>query len=151
MWGGVFNPIIPVFRSRPGDWRSEIPERMTGADIAHGYVEFFEPDAFVEAEPDLLEKVGLGTIRDKHGIHRRVIPLQELLSCRSDHDWSELSVGIGVNDVLKHIYETERRFELRDKHPAIVVKQSQGNSLVEAMFGLYPSRQALGLHSQELS
>ena len=112
---------------------------MTGADIAHGYVEFFEPDAFVEAEPDLLEKVGLGTIRDKHGIHRRVIPLQELLSCRSDHDWSELSVGIGVNDVLKHIYETERRFELRDKHPAIVVKQSQGNSLVEAMFGLYPS------------
>ena len=47
LWGGVYNPIIPIFRPQPKDWRTELPELMTGAEIARGYVEFFEPDAFV--------------------------------------------------------------------------------------------------------
>ena len=115
---------------------------MTGAEITRGYVEFFEPDAFVEAEPDLLEKVGLGSIRDKRRIHRRIMPLQELLTCQRNRTWSEPTIGLGVIDVLRHIYETERRFELRDKHPAILIKQSGATALVEAMFGLYPSDQS---------
>ena len=144
MWGGMYNPIIPVFRSRPNDWRTEFPKRLTGADITRGYVRFFEPDAFVEADPNLLEKIGLGAVRDKDGIRKRVIPLRELLSCQGHHNWSELAMGLGVIDVLKHIYENERRFELRDKHPACLVKSSRGTALVEAMFGLYPTDKPSG-------
>ena len=139
LWGGAYNPIIPVFRSQPEDWRPDIPERLTGAEIARGYVEFFEPDAFVEADSNLLEKIGLGAIRDKHGVHERIIPLEELLACQSHHDWSELAMGLGVIDVLKHVYETEQRFELRDKHPACLVKPNRGTAFVEAMFGVYPT------------
>ena len=139
LWGGAYNPIIPIFRSQPVDWRPEIPERLTGAEIARGYVEFFEPDAFVEAEPNLLEKIGLGAIRDNQRIHQHVIPLEEFLACQNHRDWSELAMSLGVIDVLKHLYETERRFELRDKHPAYLVKSKRGTAFVEAMFGCYPT------------
>ena len=60
LWGGIYNPIIPVFRERPAEWSEDIPDFLTGAEIARGYVEFFEPDVFVEAKPNLLERIGLG-------------------------------------------------------------------------------------------
>jgi hypothetical protein len=48
MWGGKYNPIIPVFRKPPKAWVAEFPGDVTGLEIARGYIQFFEPDAFVE-------------------------------------------------------------------------------------------------------
>jgi hypothetical protein len=50
LWGGAYNPIIPVFKSTPKDWRDERFERLKGPAIARGYINFFEPDVYVEAE-----------------------------------------------------------------------------------------------------
>lgn len=138
LWGGAYNPIIPVFRNRPRDWHPDIPDFLTGAEIARGYVEFFEPDVFVEAEPDLLERIGLGALRNTTGLRRPVIPLDALLACRQNRDWSELAFGLGIVDVLQHVYESEQRFQLREPHSAYLVKRHRGTGLVEALFGLYP-------------
>jgi hypothetical protein len=54
LWGGIYNPIIPVFDRPPKEWRSDIYERFKGPAIAKGYVRFFEPDVYVEAEEGLL-------------------------------------------------------------------------------------------------
>ena len=139
LWGGVYNPIIPVFRNRPRDWRPDVPDLLTGAQIGRGYVDFFEPDVFVEAESNLLERIGLGAIRTTTGLRRPVIPLDALLACRRNRDWSELDLGLGIMDVLKDVYETERRFQLRDVRPSYLVKARPGTGLVEALFGLYPN------------
>ena len=139
LWGGAYNPIIPVFRKHPRDWRPDGPRSLTGAQIARGYVEFFEPDVFVEAELGLLEKIGLGALRRTAGFQDPVIPLDALLACRANRDSSDLVFGLGILDVLKHVYESERRFELRDAHPAYLVKKQRGTGLVEALFGLYPN------------
>ena len=140
LWGGVYNPIIPVFRSRPKEWRNE---PLSGAETARGYVEFFEPEAFVEASPGLLEKIGLGQLRSKHWTCRRVVPLDELLVYQSYSNRTELEIGLGIIDVLRHVYENERRFTLRDPRPACLVRPQQGTALVEALFGSYPSEQPL--------
>ncbi len=50
LWGGMYNPIIPVFRAAPKEWRGVWPEFVKGYDVAKGYVRFFEPDVYVEAE-----------------------------------------------------------------------------------------------------
>ena len=139
LWGGAYNPIIPVFRNRPRDWRPDVPDSLTGAQIGRGYVEFFEPDVFVEAEPNLLERIGLGAIRKTTGFRRPVIPLDALLACRRNRDWSEFEFGLGIMDVLKDVYESEQRFELRDARPAYLVERRPGTGLVEALFGLYPN------------
>ena len=48
LWGGVYNPIIPVFRNRPQDSRPDVPDSLTGAQVARGYVEFRDAGAEVE-------------------------------------------------------------------------------------------------------
>lgn len=54
LWGGLFNPIIPVFRKPPAEWRPQKFERLKGREVAKGYVRFFEPVVYVEAEKGLL-------------------------------------------------------------------------------------------------
>ena len=139
LWGGIYNPIIPVFRNRPRDWRPDVPDSLTGAQIGCGYVEFFEPDVFVEAEPNLLERIGLAALRTTPGLHSPVIALDALLSCGRYGDWPELGAGLGIMDVLRDVYENERRFQLRDERPAYLVERQPGTGLVETLFGLYPS------------
>lgn len=64
LWGGTFNPIIPIFRNTPRVWREDrVFRRLTGKEIAKGYVKFFEPDAYVETVEGLLEEAGLGVLR----------------------------------------------------------------------------------------
>ena len=139
LWGGMYNPIIPVFRIRPKEWRKDISEQLTGADVARGYIKFFEPDAFVESEPNLLEKIGIHGFRDNSMFRNRVFQLEDLLTCQRFYDWSELSIGLSVFDILKHVHESEQRFELRDKNPAYLVKSNSNTSLIEAVFGRYPT------------
>jgi hypothetical protein len=50
IWGGLYNPIIPVFRTPPKEWKPEPFDRLRGLSVARGYLKFFEPDVYIEAE-----------------------------------------------------------------------------------------------------
>ncbi|MBK8545476.1 MAG: hypothetical protein IPL62_19270 [Caulobacteraceae bacterium] len=144
LWGGVYNPIIPVFRSPPPEWRPTHPERIKGVAVARGYIEFFEPDAFVEAEEGLLDAIGMEALRERHTLHSRVIPLNRFLAKLDHRDWSEPTLGLGIVDALRHIYETEQRFQLRDKRPAYLVRSEGSSAVAEAVFGVYPTEKPAG-------
>ncbi|MET3912834.1 hypothetical protein ABID59_007207 [Bradyrhizobium sp. S3.3.6] len=138
LWGGLFNPIIPIFDRPPGEWKSPY-ERLKGSAIAKGYVRFFEPDVYVEAEAGLLERAGLGALRQEHGLHTQVIVLADLFKPENGRSYSEPAFGLNLHDVLAHIYRTEQRFVLRDKGESILVKPQRGNALAEAVFGVFPT------------
>lgn len=140
VWGGLYNPIIPVFRSPPKHWQPEPFERITGLAVAKGYVNFFEPDVYVESEPGLLEDTGLATLREKHTIHPHVLSLNEFLTPRDHRDWSEPAFGLNIRDVLEHIYKTEQQFQPRDKQTSLLVTPEHDNALVESVFGTYPTQ-----------
>jgi hypothetical protein len=74
LWGGTYNPIIPVFT--PKEWKQEIYERFNGPAIAKGYVRFFEPDVCVETETGLLEEASLGALRQQLALHPQVITMR---------------------------------------------------------------------------
>ena len=46
LWGGSFNPIVPVFRHKPKAWRDQI-ERTSAKGVAEGLVQSFDPDYVV--------------------------------------------------------------------------------------------------------
>jgi hypothetical protein len=144
MWGGVYNPIIPVFRVGPKEWRRTPWERARGLDVAKGYVEFFEPDAFVEAEHGLLEEAGLGALRARHAFRERVLPLDRLIHKDEHRNQGDLFFGLNIFDALKTIYESEQRFQLREQHSAYLVRPERGSGLSEAMFGVYPDEKSIG-------
>jgi hypothetical protein len=144
LWGGIYNPIIPVFRNPPKEWKTEIYERFKGPAIAKGYVRFFEPDVYVEAEEGLLENAGLGALREQHAMHPQVIALKKLFEPEGGRDWSEPEFGLNIHDVLGHIYETEQQFVRRDKRESLLVKPEHGNALTESVFGAYPTLSDVG-------
>jgi hypothetical protein len=133
MWGGLFNPIIPVFQVGPKEWRKEKWRTGTkGRNVAKGYIEFFEPDAFIEAESGLAAEVGLEHLERKYVSHSRVMPLDALLRKREPRDFAELAMGLTVSDVARDLYRTERRFQLRDEVPAYLVKPDRSVATIEA-------------------
>ena len=137
MWGGRYNPIIPVFRKPPKAWAAEFPGDVTGLEIARGYIQFFEPDAFVEAQPGLLEKVGLSSLRGYFS-RGRVLTLDEILAPEPHKDWAALHLGLPVIDCLEDVYRTEQRFHQRDPSSAMLIARPPASGLAEAMFGVYP-------------
>jgi hypothetical protein len=144
LWGGTYNPIIPVFRNPPNEWKSEIDDRFKGAAIAKGYVRFFEPDVYVESEVGLLEKAGLAALREENTLNPQVITLKELFEPEQGRHWSEPQFGLSVHDVLGHIYETEQQFVRRDECESVLIKRERGNALTESLFGLYPTSPDVG-------
>lgn len=139
LWGGIYNPIIPVFKKPPKEWKPEIYERFKGPAIAKGYVRFFEPDVYVETEKGLLEEAGLGALRQKHTLHPQVIARKELFKPEPDWKWSEPELGLNVCDVLSQIYKIEEQFVRRDKRESVLVRPERGNALTESVFGVYPT------------
>jgi hypothetical protein len=139
LWGGVFNPIIPVFKRAPEEWRPEIFQRFKGAEVAKGYARFFEPDVYVETKKGLLEQAGLGALRGEHTLYPQVITLKEFLTPDEDKDWSEPAFGLNIDNVLAHIYKTEQQFVRRDKQESLYVTSERGNAAADAMFGIYPT------------
>lgn len=140
VWGGVYNPIIPVFSKPPRDWKPAPHDRSKGTDVAKGYIRFFEPDVYVETKKGLLEEAGLGSLREKYTLHEQVILLKEFLEPEGGRNWSEPAYSLDVVDVLTHQYKTEKQFVSRDGQDSVWVTPDAGSALTEALFGVYPTR-----------
>lgn len=136
LWGGLHNPIIPIFRTTPKEWKCDKHEYLTGYEIAKGYIRFFEPDVYVEAEEGLLEKAGLAVLRTKFSTHRPIIDIKHFMT-KEYREINEPYFGQGIFDVLKSTYVNERRFQLREERPAIFPKSK--NAFAEACIGVYPN------------
>jgi hypothetical protein len=143
LWGGAYNPIIPVFKRPPQEWRPEFHSALNGTEVAKGYVRFFEPDVYVETEAGLLEEAGLGALRREHTLHPQVITMNEFFAPEQGRDWSEPAFGLSIYEVLAHIYKTERQFVPRDKRLSLLVSSDRRTAVAEAMFGFYPASKDL--------
>ena len=136
LWGGIYNPIILIFTRRPRSPNSDYPEVLPGPEITKGYINFFEPDVYVEAEEGLLERVGLTILKNDQYLGRTVIPLGKFMS-QEYRGRNEPYFGQCIYDILRWTYNKERRFVLRDKHPAIISSNNKG-VFAAACIGAYP-------------
>ena len=137
MWGGIYNPIIPVFRNTPKEWRSDSRRPLRGIDVTRGYLEFFEPDILVEARDGNAARAGISS-NQLWGSRDHIISLDELLRAEPNTDHARLTRGLSIIDVYRENYVTERKFELRDRYEALLVKPVQKSLAVEAIFGTFP-------------
>jgi hypothetical protein len=138
VWGGMYNPIIPVLRRFPKAWPLENFERYKPADIAKGYIRFFEPDVYVEAADGLLEEAGLASLREERTFEPRVIKLEQLIAPQDNRDWAETQFGLDIINVISDLYKSEHQFKRKDERTAYLVRPDKTDGLVEAVFGRYP-------------
>ncbi len=117
-----------------------MPRNTTGRALADGYIDFFEPDVFVEAEPGLAKELGI--VSERH-FERRVVPLSEFILTR-DSRAPDVAFGLNVFDVYKHRYDRELQFVRRHKPTfADFKKAPASHAFFELVFGVLPSEKEL--------
>jgi hypothetical protein len=130
LWGGMLNPIVPGFRRSPrsyADGRLKPP----AAEILSGYLAAFDPDFVVPLGTALPPKVSFDA--------SRVISPDAILGGLDEEEL--VHYGVGVNEVMAHLYAEEFRFARR--HPVeAVFPESQARQhrlLAAACFGDLPT------------
>jgi hypothetical protein len=100
LWGGAFNPIIPVTRQIPAVWKKadeSITLKNTARTIASGYVDAYDPDYFVS--------LGNCDIKPLNLDRERIIAANDILAgVPSD---GTPSYGVGLFELLRHFIDTE--------------------------------------------
>src|ERR1039458_2706898 len=120
LWGGALNPVIPVCAALPDAWRSRRPVLdPSPRDLAGGYVDFFEPDVFVEAQPGLAAGAGIA-VADLDYDHPRVVALDKFFDARDEWN-SDVPFGTDVFYVYKGLYEREFKFVPRHEHRVAIL------------------------------
>lgn len=82
--------------------------------MSKGYLDYFEPDVFVEAKNGLADKVGLPS-EFREQFRSKVVALDNFWDNR---EWgaSGPRFGLGISAILRESYQKERKFVLREDH-----------------------------------
>lgn len=131
LWGGQFNPIIPFFDRVPVWWQREGRAFESAREVLNGYLDFYEPDFLVEAEPGVAARCGFDD--------RRVLQLDQLLDPANERGGQQF--GLSVFDLYKELYKAEFQFVRRHDHN-IVIPAPEHSSLANfnaCVFGDFPN------------
>jgi hypothetical protein len=113
LWGGTFNPLIPIYARAPKAWKEYPRQRISAQSRVLGYIRAFDPDFLVNCTTDELPSY----VRD---LRRPTISI--------DHIWPELSLGateglplygVGIFEILSGVYR--EFFEVRRRFPSKVL------------------------------
>lgn len=130
LWGGKYNPIIPIFKRVPEWWDRQGHRFYSAPQIINGYLDFFEPDFLVESEKGLADGLGFD--------NERVLQLADLFA--KDNDHSREGHGMNVFELYRELYRKEFQFTLRHGHDIVnTVPELPSFKLFSAvLFGAFP-------------
>jgi hypothetical protein len=138
LWGGMFNPIIPVCTTLPASWRQDRFKGITGKGLADAYIRFFEPDVFVEAEAGLSKEVGITTSR--RFLSERVRSLKQLVGSDGRRQ-ADFVFGLSTLDIYRELYQKEFKFVSRKKRKVALF--ADDDPYCEAVFGAFSHSRSL--------
>lgn len=117
LWGGVYFPIIPLFKRMPASWREKPLSPPGSRDVVRGYIDAFDPDVLVQFSqslPSYVADVRLPVVKPCE-VWERVGPLVRP------------TYGIGAFTLLDAIYK--EFFKYKAKYPVRVVAPVIPNKL----------------------
>lgn len=128
LWGGIFNPIIPLVRRVPNSWRDPVGPPPSPRDLRRGYIDAFEPDVVVvlrEEHKALAEGLEVHLCDDVFG--------------KQKSDLSITRIGRSVHEHYRQLYHDVFRFVLRDPATFIVpiAKDARYDLFVSAVLGSF--------------
>ena len=106
LWGGTYNPIIPVFQQTPADWPLIKIKPITPEEIVRGYIRFFDPDLLVacgKVADDASKLANAG---------RTVLPASDITQSKTTRGIP--GYGVGLYEILAELGRQEFKFVRRD-------------------------------------
>lgn len=129
LWGGSFNPIIPVYNQSPRIWRETLGKGPNPKEIIEGYLDAYDPDFVVLTGKLTAPSVDFG--------NRQVIQASEILAGVKKDGIPRY--GIGLFEIVNSFINKELEF-IR-KVPLDVIWPSFGrtnNLFMSSVFGILP-------------
>jgi hypothetical protein len=112
LWGGTYNPIIPLYAQSPKAWKEYPGQKIAMKDRVAGYIRAFDPDILVDCTKGKLPSY-LGDLR------RPTISIDEIWSnFFSDQRDGAPKYGVGIFELLNGIYK--EHFEVVRRFPSKV-------------------------------
>lgn len=103
LWGGIYNPLIPIYGKAPGSWKDGPLAAPAAEKILAGYIEAFDPDYIVKLHSDIPKVLPFP--------QERIIAAKEIIQyIRED---GSVVFGLCVSELLQHLYEREFKFMRR--------------------------------------
>ena len=132
LWGGIYNPIIPVFSRTPAVWKKgDLISHYTGKEILEGYLETFNPDYVVPLGRCTKKKLDLR--------NREVISASDVLS-EVEKDGTP-KYGVGLFEILSNFYDKELKYKRRKPIDFYLLQFSKQSRLFFAsVFGSLPAK-----------
>jgi hypothetical protein len=128
LWGGMYNPIIPVHKRIPSNWgylAKRSPESFT-----RGYFEAYDPDFIVKmgkSLPVYLENTGV-----------KLLDSTEFTNLTTAENLPKASYGIGIERLLNDLYEQEFKYQRRNPIRFVIPRPPQKHNLFFAsLYGEY--------------
>ncbi len=115
--------------------------------LSRGYIRFFEPDVYVEAEQGLAAEFG---IREESGsrLLKRVVTLEDFVTYKDGHQ-PEFAFGLNILDIYAELYSKEYRFEPRHPRQVLLFEDSSDYAMfAEAASGAFPEDDGLSFIRQ---
>jgi hypothetical protein len=138
LWGGVFNPIIPLYAQSPKAWKEHPGQRHSMKDRVIAYLRAFDPDFLVDCTGAQLP----GYAAD---LGRSLISVDDIWSgFYSNRRDGAPQYGVGVfellNGIYKEFFEAVRRFPVKIGLPASPKHHALFWAAVVGEFPIYPAR-----------
>ena len=129
-WGGLHNPIVPIYRRLPACWADLPTRRERTAEICVGYLRVFDPDAVIVC----------GNV-DKSVVPSHVQHVHTLSEFEGDLSKEDAqNVGVGLFEVLSDFAEREFKYRRRDGLKILMPEfGGRHQTLLKAVFGTIPA------------
>ncbi|MDQ2773504.1 MAG: hypothetical protein M3Y57_01035 [Acidobacteriota bacterium] len=133
LWGGVFNYIIPLFKTVPARYKQESQKPISAKTMINGFIEAFQPDYVAETRDGQIEEYGVNFPEKRSTSFAELVARDEQNRCH---------IGVDLRNVCHDMYVEQFRFVQRHG-PEVVVparKDSRYGLLFSAMFGAFPKK-----------
>lgn len=125
LWGGIYNPIIPIYKKRSLKWGSFSGKNFK--DIVNGYIDTFDPDIIVNVGNVINENLKFGA--------RKIITSDDILG-RNPENTLIPQFGLGIHEVMIQFIKDELRFVRKHPYTLISLDYSGSCSLfLKSVFG----------------
>lgn len=131
MWGGIYNPIIPIFKKIPKIWKDKY-SRKSCKEIIEGYLDAYEPDYIIRLGKNSNIKINIKNYHE--------ILLTEIKYALKEDNIPGL--GIGLFDLFEYFINKELKFKRYKPLTILSFEFAKKYSLfLNSIFGLIPSDQ----------
>jgi len=133
LWGGIYCPIIPLYRRTPANWLEKPFKPPPAEKVIRGYLEALDPDVLVQLSvkvPDYMTSGGLEIVKG-----------EDIWSVLDEDRTRSPRYGLGIFELLGETFR--EHFRYKAKYPMRVILPTIPRRLPlfwAAVFGEVPAR-----------